>query len=151
MSTAGGWLGSGAALIVIGVCYVAMRHMHHLPGITHPWISRGIIAAMYCAGAALTLTPAGEFCLRLERDIFGWLGGVGSGLGWAAVTIATLFLAAAILVALIWAPSTGFATVAAGAPLIMALATGGVALQLYTATAYPAQQAVSAIATWAGG
>jgi cytochrome bd-type quinol oxidase subunit 2 len=148
---AGGWLGSGAAVIVIGLCWLAMKHMHHLHSVAHPWISRAVLAAMYCAGAALTLTPAGTFVIGLERDVLGWLGGVSTGLGWAAVTVATLFLAVSIAVALIWVPTTGFAAVAAGAPLVMALATGGIALQIYTATAYPAQQAVSAIAAWAGG
>ena len=153
MNSADGWFGSGGALIVMGLCWLAMKHMHHLPDKTHPFLRRGILAAMYCAGAALAVTAAGEFIIRLGRDAEGFAGGTrpGSGLAWALVTTGALLLAAAVAVALIWVPDLAFAYVAAVTPLVLALAPGGFAHDIYTATAAPAQQAVFAIAAWAGG
>jgi len=148
---AGGWLGSGAAVITIGACVLTMTHRHRFPSATHPWTGRLIIALMYCAGCALVVTPAGEFITGIERDATRWLGGVSTGLGWAAVTIAVLFLLAAITVALIWEPDPGIAYAAAGTPFLACLAGGGIAASAYQLTAVPAQQAVASLARLLGG
>jgi hypothetical protein len=153
MNGISGWFGSGGAVIVMGLCWLAMKHMEHLPAKTHPYLRRAVIAAMYCAGAALAVTSAGEFVIRLGDDAEGLAGGArpGTGLAWALVTTGALLLAAAVVVALIWVPDLAFAYVAAAAPLVLALAPGGFAHSIYTATAGPAQDAVYQIAAWAGG
>jgi formate/nitrite transporter FocA (FNT family) len=147
----GAWLGSGAAIVVIGACSLITIHMHHLPPRSHPWIARLVIAAMYCAGCTLVITAAGEYVTGLERDVTGWFGGVATGIGWAAITVAVLFLLAAIMVALIWEPAPGFGYYALATPFVAVLAAGGLAAQAYQATAVPAQQGAEALARILGG
>jgi hypothetical protein len=149
----GAWLGSGAALIVAGLCWLLMRHLSHLPSMTHPWLHRALIIAMYCAGAVAVVTPVGLWLLRLIQRLFGFVGGTAphTGLGWALVTVAALTLAAAVTVALVWVPDISVAYVALATPLVLALAPGGFAHRLYEVTAGPAQSLVIHLATWAGG
>lgn len=153
MSAIGGWLGGGAALITIGLCFLLMRFGHHLPAMTHPWQHRFVILAMYAAGSVLVITTIGAWILRTLNSLAGVIGGAGpgSGAGWAMVTIGALFLFAAVVVALIWQPNLGVAYIAVVTPLMLAFAPGGIAHQLYVFTAAPAQQLVTALATWAGG
>lgn len=153
MSGIGGWLGGGAAIIVAGLCFLLMRYTHHLPGMTHPWLHRLAIVGMYCAGVVLAVTTAGAWLIRLGRTAGGLVGGTapGSGIGWALVTLGALFLAAALVVALIWMPNPLFAYVAVITPLVLALSPGGFAHHVYDVTANPAQSIVSQVATWAGG
>jgi len=147
------WLGSGAVLITAGLCWLLMRHLHHAPAMTHPWLHRALITGMYCAGAVAVVTPAGAWLVRLIQRVLGFAGGTapGTGLGWALVTVAALTLAAAVFVALVWVPDVSVAYVALAAPLILALAPGGFAHRLYEVTAGPAQSLVTHLATWAGG
>jgi hypothetical protein len=149
----GAWLGSGAALIVAGLCWLLIRHLHHMPSMTHPWLHRVLIIGMYCAGAVAVVTPVGLWLLRLIERLAGLAGGTapGTGLGWALVTVAALFLAAAVAVALVWVPDVSVAWVALATPLVLALAPGGFAHRLYEVTAGPAQSLVTHLATWAGG
>lgn len=153
MSGVGAWLGSGAALITAGLCWLLMRHLQHLPKMTHPWLHRALIAGMYCAGAVAAVTTAGQWVLHLIQRLGGFAGGTapGSGVGWALVTIAALALAAAVTVALVWVPDVSAAWVAAVTPLMLALAPAGFAHHLFVITAGPAQTLVSQLATWAGG
>jgi len=148
-----GWLGSGAALIVTGLCFLLMRFGHHLPAVSHPWQHRLVIVLMYCAGAALVVTTAGAWVLRTLQGLGGFAGGTapGSGAGWALATVGALFLFATVVVALVWVPDTSVAYLAAATPLALALAPGGVAHQIYMLTASPAQELVSQAAHWAGG
>ncbi len=153
MSGIGAWLGTGAALITAGLCWLLIRHLHHLPPMTHPWLHRALIIGMYCAGAVAVVTAAGQWVLRLIQRALGLIGGTspGSGAGWALITIAALALAAAVFTALVWAPDISAAWVALATPLVLALAPAGFAHHLYAVTAAPAQQLVSQLATWAGG
>lgn len=153
MSGIGAWLGTGAALIVAGLCWLLIRHLHHLPSQTHPWLHRALIIGMYCAGAVAVVTAAGQWLLQLIQRLGGFAGGTspGSGIGWALVTIGALFMAAAVAVALVWAPDISAAWMALATPLVLALAPAGFAHHLYVITAAPAQQLVSQLATWAGG
>ena len=153
MSSIGYWLGTGAALIVAGLCWLLMKYAHHLPGMAHPWIHRAVIIAMYCAGVVLTVTTIGSWLIRTLQHVGGFVGGTspGSGIGWALVTIGALALLAAVVVAVIWMPNPLFAYIALVVPLVLALAPGGFAHHVYDITAGPAQSAVSRIATWAGG
>jgi len=153
MSSLGGWLGGGAAVIVIGLCFILMRFGHHLPQVSHPWQHRLVIVLMYAAGAVLVVTALGSWVLNTLSGLGGWLGGTapGSGIGWAMVTLGALFLFATVVVALVWVPDTSVAYLAAATPLALALAPGGIAHQIYTFTTYPAQQLVLHIGHWAGG
>jgi hypothetical protein len=147
----GGWIGTGAAVIVIGLCVITSMFMSHLPKVLHSWIRRLIIVAMFCGGAGLVVTPLGSFALR-GLDLLGDLaGGYGTGWGWAAVVIASAFLSATVLVCLIWIPDMMAAYIAVVLPLILVLVPGGFMHSIYTATTYPAQSAVEAIAGWLGG
>lgn len=153
MNGISGWLGTGAALITAGICFLLMRYTHHLPSTSHPWIHRAVIAAMYCAGAVLVVTTIGTWLLRALGAAGNVAGGTqpGSGLGWALATLGALFTLAAVVVAVIWVPTAEAAYIALGAPLVLALAPGGIAHQAYAATAGPAQSLVTHLATWAGG
>lgn len=153
MGGIGAWLGGGAALIVVALCWLLMRHLHHLPAMTHPWLHRLLIICMYCAGLAAVITVAGQWLLHLIQRIGGLVGGTapGSGIGWALITAGALALAAAVAVALIWMPDVSAAWVALATPLMLALAPGGFAHHLYELTAMPAEALVSHLATWAGG
>jgi hypothetical protein len=153
VSGIGAWLGTGAALITAGLCWLLIRHLHHLPSQTHPWLHRALIIGMYCAGAVAVVTVAGQWVLHLIQRLLGLVGGVSphGGIGWALITVAALALAAAVAVALIWAPDVSAAWVALATPLVLALAPAGFAHHLYAVTAAPAQQLVSQLATWAGG
>lgn len=153
MTAAADWLGGGAALIVAGLCWLLMRHVHHLPAMTHPWLHRALIIGMWCAGTVIVVTEAGQWLLRQVRWLGGYAGGTspGTGAGWALVTIAALALAAAVFIALVWVPEVSAAWVALAAPFVLALAPGGFAHQIYTATASPAASLVTHLATWAGG
>lgn len=153
MSGIGGWLGGGAALIVAGLCWLLMRHGHHLPAMTHPWQHRLVIVLMYCAGAALLVTTVGAWVLRGLSALGGLVGGTspGSGIGWALVTIGALFLFAGVVVALIWIPDPGVAYIAAITPLVLALAPGGWAHSIYVVTTAPAQGLVTQLGHLAGG
>jgi len=149
-----GWAGSGIVVITAGVCWLLLRHLNHLPSGTHPWLHRAAIIGMYCAGAVFVITPAGQWILSLARRALGVVGASTaphSGLGWALVTLGALALAAAVFVALVWVPNASYAYVALATPLVLALAPGGFAHQIYVVTAAPAQQLVVAVATWAGG
>jgi hypothetical protein len=151
MAGIGGWLGDGAAVIVIGFCIVVSIYMHRLPGMTHPWIRRLLIVLMYSAGAALIVTPIGSWVVGRLEWAGGLLGGFDNGIGWAAVVIASLFLAGTVFVCLIWAPDMLAAYIAVVLPLVLVLVPGGFMHSVYTATTYPAQQAVESIGHALGG
>jgi hypothetical protein len=153
VSGIGAWLGGGAALIAAGLCWLLMRHLHHLPSQTHPWLHRALIAGMWCAGAVAVVTAAGQWLVSLIQHLGGLVGGTapGTGIGWALVTVGALAMAAAVAVALVWAPDVSAAWVALATPLVLAIAPGGFAHHLYDITAGPAQALVSQLATWAGG
>jgi hypothetical protein len=154
VSGIGGWLGTGAALIVIGLCFLLMRFGHHLPQVSHPWQHRLVIVLMYAAGAVLIYTTVGAWALHTLESLGGFAGGTapGSGIGWSLVTIGALFMFVTVVVALVWVPDTSVAYMAMATPLMLALAPpGGVANQIYAFTAGPAQQLVAQVAHWAGG
>lgn len=153
MSAIGGWLGTGAAVIVIGLAVLLMKFGHNLPSASHPWLHRAVIVGMYCAGSVLVITTVGQWLLHLLQHLGGLVGGTtpGSGLGWALVTYGGLLLAATLLVSLIWAPDLGVAYMALFTPLMLALAPAGFVHEIYTFTAAPAQELVTWLASWAGG
>lgn len=148
------WVGSGFAIIVAGLCWLLLRHLSHLPSNAHPWLYRLAIIGMYSAGVAFVFTAAGRWIIAHIESAFGLIGAStspGSGLGWALVTLSAFFIAAAVLVALIWTPSASAAYLALAAPLVLVLAPAGFAHQLFTMTSAPAMSLVTQIATWAGG
>jgi hypothetical protein len=153
VSGIGGWLGGGEALIVAGLCWLMMRYVSHLPAMAHPWIHRLVIIGMYAAGTVLVVSVVGLWLVHLIQRLGGFAGGTapGSGIGWALVTIGALALAAAVAVALVWMPNAAFAYVALAAPLVLALAPGGFAHQIYALTSQPAHSLVTQVAVWAGG
>jgi hypothetical protein len=153
VSAIGGWAGTGAAIIVVGLCVLLMRYGSNLPSMTHPWQHRAVIVGMYSAGAALVITTAGAWVLRTLQSAAGWVGGTApeSGAGWALVTLGAFFLFAGVVVALIWAPNTGVAYIALITPLVLAMTAGGFMHEVYTFTTYPAQHLVSQVGHWAGG
>jgi hypothetical protein len=154
MSSIASWAGSGAALITIGVAWLLLRHLNHLPSGMHPWLHRLVIIAMYAAGLVLTVTAAGQWALSTIRGLIGMVGSTtpGSGAGWALITIGALALALTVLVALIWTPGPQYAYVALATPLVLALAPAGSAgHRIYDATAGMATHLVTQLAAKAGG
>lgn len=154
MSSIASWAGSGIALIAAGVCWLLLRHLHHLPSNTHPWLHRLAIIGMYCAGIVFTVTAAGQWIIGKCQQALGFVGASTaphSGLGWALVTLGALALILAVAVALIWVPNERYAYIALVTGLVLALAPAGFAHQVYAASAAPANQLVSSVATWAGG
>lgn len=154
MGGVGYWLGGGEALIAVGLGWLVLRHYSNLPSGTHPWIHRGVILLMYAAGTVLAVSTIGLWAVRTIRRFSGMVAGgtgPGGGIGWALVTVGGLALIAGLVVALIWAPNPAYAYVALAAPLVLALAAGGIVHQVYAATSAPAQQLVSQVAAWAGG
>lgn len=154
MSGIASWAGSGVAIVTAGVCWLLLRHLHHLPSNTHPWLHRLAIIGMYCAGVVFTVTAAGQWITGRFRQALGLVGASTaphSGLGWVLITLGALALIAAVTVALIWVPNERYAYVALATGLVLALAPAGFAHQVYAATAAPANELVSSVATWAGG
>jgi hypothetical protein len=151
VTTLAGFAGSGAALIVIGLCWVVMRHYRHLPSGAHPWICRALIVLMLLAGSALVVTPLGSGAIHLITVIGGWFGGLGTGTLHAAIVIAALILAAATIASLIWMPQDGAALNAIFVPLVLALPASGALHTLYVLLGDNARTAVVQIAAWLGG
>jgi hypothetical protein len=146
------WLGSGAAIVVIGICWLIHKHMDKLPQLTHPWIHRLLIALMFCAGATLVVTAAGSYVL----NGLGWLGGlVGGfaypGLGWAVLVCAAAYLLLAVVAHLVWSPDWKVAWKASALPVVLALCTGGVLHTIFVTTVSPAQSVTEIFAHWLGG
>jgi hypothetical protein len=151
MSTISGWLGSGAGVVVIGLCIIMMIFIPRLPGWSHQWVHRLLIAIMYCGGSALAVTTLGGYVLEALGWIAGWFGGTTSGIGYVTIVVASSFLLLTVAVCLIWEPDPGAAYLAAGLPLVLALVPGGFLHAVYVTTSWPAQQATLVIAHWVGG
>jgi hypothetical protein len=151
MTAIGGWIGTGAGLIIIGACVIATAFVNHLPKFSHPWVHRALIIGMYAGATALIVTTIGQFFLHLAEHVAGFFGGFGSGLGKAAIILASFFLLLTVLIALIKVPSAGAATLAVALAFLLALVPGGFLHQFYVVTAAPGQQIAAQFATWLGG
>ena len=151
MSGIGGWIGSGAGVVLIGLCVIISMFMHHLPAMTHPWLRRLLIAGMYCGGAALAVTTIGSWAHQGLEWLFGLAGGTASGLGFAVLVLVAVFLGVTVLVGLLFVPDFTTGIIAACLPFVLGLAAGGFLLHVYQVTAYPAQSAAEAIAHGLGG
>lgn len=144
-------VGSGAGVVIIGVAFVAMMHLQHLPQFTHPWARRLLIVANYAGGSALAVTGLGD----LGRSVMGWaasfFGGLGTGLPRAALIIVCALLVLTTLAGLIWVPNEAVALTAAILPFLLSLVAGGFLHQVYVGTTYPAQQLAASFNAWIGG
>ncbi len=141
------WFGSGAALIVSGLAYVIMRHLHHLPGRSSGWAMRGVLVLMFLAGSALAVTTAGHLLQGWARDARNWGGATGS----AIAVIAAVLAIADVSIGLWKGPSGRAAYIAAVLPVILGIFTAGALHQLYTTTTVPARTATAQISTWLSG
>lgn len=151
MSAIGGWLGSGAGVVVIGLCVVMSIYMIRLPAKTHPWIHRALIVGMFCGGAALAVTQIGSWTFDAIYWVAGLIGGTSYGIGYITVVLLAVFFFAVVVSGLIWTPDITVAYTAAALPLLLALPPGGFLHHLYLITTYPAQQLTEAIAHAVGG
>lgn len=151
MSTIGGWIGSGAGVVLIGLCVIISMFMHHLPALTHPWLKRLLIIGMYSGGAALAVTTIGGWAHQGLEWVFGLAGGTASGLGFAVLVLVATFLGLSVIVGLLFVPDFTTGIIAACLPFILGLAAGGILLHAYQVTTYPAQTAAEAIARGLGG
>lgn len=149
MSGIGGWAGSGAGLILAGFSFVVMRYLHHFPARTHPILHRVVIIGMYAGGATLALaSPVGTAVIRAELWVAGMFGGVGSGTGHSVVVIAGAFLAATVLVALLFVPDAGAAWIALALPFVLALSGGHLHEIL---SVFPGPALAQQVSHWLGG
>lgn len=151
-----GWLAGiissgAAALIVAGAVLIFLPHYRRLPGATHPWICRALIAIMFMAGSALTISSIGHWMTGIITDVAGWFGGTNLGPAHVLITLAALALLLTCVVGFIWAPNDAIATTALLLPLVLSLPAGGVLHHIYVATTAPAQQVVNQISAWLGG
>lgn len=151
MSAIGGWAGSGAGVVVIGLCVIASVFLRHIPTVAHPVVKRLLIAGMYCGGAALAVTTIGGWAHQGLEWLFGLAGGTTSGLGFAALVLAATFLTVTVLAGVLYVPDFTTGIIAACLPFVLGLAGGGILLHAYQATTYPAQSAAEAIARGLGG
>lgn len=151
MSIISGWVGTGAGLIVIGACMIAVLFVHHLPKWSHPWVHRALIIGMYCGATAVLVTTVGQYAITAADTAAGWFGGFGTGLGKVAIVLAGFFLLASLIIALVKVPSAGAATLAVALAFLLALVPGGFLHQFYEVTAVPGQQIAGTVASWLGG
>lgn len=148
MNGVAGWAGSGAGLIIIGAAWTLMRYLRHFPSATHLILHRLVIIGMYAGGATVVLTSIGQTVIHAELWVASLFGGVQVGTGHAAVVVAGTFLAAAVLVALIWVPDLGAAWLALALPFVLAL-SGGHLHQLLTV--FPGPALAQQVSQWLGG
>lgn len=151
MTSVSGWVGTGAGLIVIGACLIAVMFVNHLPKFLLPWAHRALIIGMYAGATAVLVTTLGQYLLSWARTVAGWFGGFGAGLGKAAIVLSALFLLLTVVIALWKVPNAGAATLAVALAFILALVPGGFLHQFYMATALPGQQLAASVASWLGG
>lgn len=151
-----GWPGTATGLTAIGACVVLgllaprliPRRWH---GRAHPWVHRLITVVMYCGACALLLTPPGRDLVHGIRVVAGWLGGVSSGWGYAAVSVAGVFLILTIALALTTEPHPRAGWYAVMLVIVLALVPGGWLHSVLMATSGPGTTAAQAVATWIGG
>ena len=143
--------GSGAGIVIIGVAFVAMMHIQHLPAIAHPWARRLLIVANYAGGSALAVTGLGDLGRSVMTWAAGFFGGLGSGVPRSVLIITCALLVLSTLAGLIFAPNEAVALTAALLPFLLSLVAGGFLHQVYVSTTYPAQQLAVAFNTWIGG
>jgi len=151
MTAIGGWIGTGAGVITIGICMIAVALVKHLPKFSHPWVHRLLIIGMYSGATAVIATPIGAFAVSLIETVAGWFGGFGSGIGLAAIVIGGFFLLAAVIIAVIKVPSAAAGSLAVVTAFVLVLVPGGFLHQFYAETAIPGQQFAASVASWMGG
>lgn len=142
--------GSGAGLVIAGASFVLMRYLKHFPAISHPVLHRMVIIGMYAGGATLVLASAiGTWVVSAELWVAGMFGGVQPGtVGHAGAVIAGTFLAATVLVALIWLPDPGAAWLALALPFVLALSGGHLHKIL---AVFPGPALAQQVSHWLGG
>jgi hypothetical protein len=151
MGIIAGILGSGAGAIIIGCSFIAMMHLSHLPGVTHPWIRRLLIVAMYCGGATLAYSEVGAIWSGLVNRIADLFGGLGSGLPFVILVVGTAALTLGTVVALAVAPVDQAIITAAFLPALLMLVPGGLLHEFFVATAVPGQALAQSFTTWLAG
>jgi hypothetical protein len=151
MTTLAGLLGTGVGLIVAGFAWVMLKHYSQLPGATHQWAERALIAVMFIAGSALAVTALGDWVRSAIAAVAGWLGGMNTGIAHAVIVIGAFALLAEVVIGFVKQPSPAVAVTALWLPLVLSLPAGGILHQVYTSATIPAQAAASQISTWLGG
>lgn len=149
MNVLAGIAGSGAGIVTIAVAWLIDRHQYRVP-LVSAWLARLAAILMFAGGSAVAVTPLGQWIVTMADGAAQVLGGLGSGLPFAVLTVAALFLAVGVTTDLIWAPGSGLIT-AAVLPLILGLTQGGLLHGMYEALAIPAGQYAAAISALIGG
>lgn len=142
------WGVSAAGIVVAALCIIGLRHHHHLPSVTHAILQRLAIAFAYVAGCAIAETALGSYVTQALGWALGTAGGSSSVAGRTAVTVAGMFLAAAVIVALVFIPQASVVYLALATPFVLQLAGGHLHALM---DIVPAQQVVEAISHWIGG
>lgn len=142
--------GTGAGLVIAGLSAVVLHYMRHLPAMSHSVLHRLVIAGMYAGGATLVLTSAlGAWVVSAELWVTGLFGGVAPGtVGHAVVVVGGIFLAAAVLIALVLVPAASAAWLALALPFVLALSGGHLHDIL---TVFPGPALAQQVSTWLGG
>lgn len=148
MNGIGGIAGSGAGLIIVGVCYVILHHLRHMPGRLHPWLYRLVIVGMFCGGCAIAVTALGAWIIGAERWAISLVGGTEMGTGHAVIVIGATFLLATVVVLLVFLPDATGAWMALALPFVLALTSGHLHDVL---TMFPAAEFAQQVSAWVGG
>lgn len=146
--------GAATAIVVIVACVILVGHLSHLPGFSHPWVLRFLIALAYGGGALLTFTGLGATWARTVNwavSQFPAIGSLQSGAPHIALTLGSFVLILGLVVAMWKAPTAPTVMVAALTPAVLMLTSYGFIHEFWVATSAPAQQLASGFATWLGG
>jgi hypothetical protein len=90
-----GLIGTGGAILLVGVALLIANHREHVPGrASGEWLLTGAIVMMLLAGVEFTYVGVGHWVISLIHTVVGWVGHVG-------MVIVALIAAALLLKVLI--------------------------------------------------
>lgn len=141
-------IGSGAALVMVGVAMLVKKYQQHLPdkaAAAHPWITRARLVLMFMGGAALTITVFGGWI----ADGVLWLVGFTGSWGPAALKVVALSLLLVVVFGLLRAWShAGMAAMLL--PIVLAMFASGFFHNLDNSISPKARNGATQLSDWLG-
>jgi hypothetical protein len=146
--SAGAWGGTLGGALVVGLCIVLLKRLHHAPEMVHPWLCRLAIFGMYAGGCALALTSAGGRVTGIAAWAASRAGGLEHGPVHVGIMIAGVLLLFDVVIALWKLPSPSAAWAGLALPFVAALSAGHLHGVL---TVFPVIEWCQQLAAWIGG